>query len=198
MSAAGPQHTTAVLLERIRAGDDGARDDLVRRVEPMLQRWAHGRLPAALRDEMDTADLVQITLVRTLGRFSSFEPGHAGSFFAYLRQALLNAMRDALRARRSVPEREPAATLDALAAMPGSMLESAVGRDGAIAYEQALARLPLPYQELIVMRFEFGLSFPEMAIELGDDKDNVRMRVNRALRQMTDLLNDGDGESRLD
>lgn len=185
--------TTALLLARLREGDQRAADALVRRVEPMLKRWAHGRLPLQLRDANDTADLVQLALMRALGKLDRFESAHAGAFYAYLRQTLMNALRDALRERRLLPQREEEEALAALPAAPGSALEAALGREGAIAYEQVLQQLPPHYQALVVMRFEFGLSFPEMAEELGESPDGVRVKLTRALRKMTELLQDADG-----
>ena len=38
--------STADLLARARGGDTLAREDLVRRYLPLLQTWAHGRLPS--------------------------------------------------------------------------------------------------------------------------------------------------------
>ena len=48
-----------------------------------------------------------------------------------------------------------------------------------------------PKTVAMLMRFEFGMSFPEIAAELGQSADGVRMKLNRALKQMA-LLLDGD------
>lgn len=183
-------HTTAWLLGRVRDGDAGARAALLARVEPLLRRWAHGRLPPRLREAQDTGDLVQATLLRALARLDRFESAHPGALYGYLRTTLLNAMRDALRALPP-DERADAALLEELPALPESALESALGRDGALAYEQVLRDLDPAQRELVVMRFEFGLSFPEIAAELGETPDGVRMKVNRALRRMATLLQEG-------
>jgi RNA polymerase sigma-70 factor (ECF subfamily) len=185
--------TTALLLNRLRGGDRTAADLLVRRVEPMLKRWAHGRLPPQLRDANDTADLVQLALMRALARSDQFDAAHAGAFYAYLRQTLMNALRDALRERRLQPERADEAALASLPAAAGSLLEATLGREGAIAYEQALQQLPPHYQALIVMRFEFGMSFPEIGEELSESADGVRIKLQRALRKMSELLHEPDG-----
>lgn len=182
-------HTTAWLLLRVREGDEGARATLLQRVEPLLRRWAQGRLPPALRDAQDTGDLVQGTLLRALVRLDRFESAHPGALFGYLRTTLLNAMRDALRALPR-DERIDAEALEQLPALPGSAVEAALGRDGALAYEQVLQALEPAHRELVVMRFEFGLSFPEIASELGESPDGVRMKLNRALKRMAAMLQD--------
>ena len=94
---------TVALIRRIRDGDGGARDVLLKRYLPVLRRWAHGRLPASARDLSDTDDLVQVTLLRALKNIDEFDARHTGSFLAYLRQILLNHVRDELRRQQRRP-----------------------------------------------------------------------------------------------
>lgn len=190
--AAPSPHTTQVLLARIRDGDDAAREELLRRVLPRFERWARGRLPQPARGAVETADLVQMTLVSALRGIERFESRHPGAFFAYLRQILLNAMRKTIG---SEAPRAGACAVDDIAdelAEPGSAVERAIGRDNLIAYEQALAALPPAHQSLVVMRFELGMSFVEIAAELGESADGVRIKLNRALARMVTLLETGD------
>jgi hypothetical protein len=58
--------STLVLLNRASGGDERARNALYSRYLPRLQRWARGRLPHKARGLVDTDDLVQDTLLRTL------------------------------------------------------------------------------------------------------------------------------------
>jgi DNA-directed RNA polymerase specialized sigma24 family protein len=60
------------LLQRARQGDQDALNALFERYLPALRRWARGRLPRWTRDLRDTDDLVQETLVQTLGRLDAF------------------------------------------------------------------------------------------------------------------------------
>src|SRR5215831_14186087 len=99
---------TATLLGRARAGDPHARNQLCTRFRPLMVRWAHGRLPVFARDGlMDTEDLVQNCLVRALDKLETFVPRHEGAFFGYLRQALLNQIRDQIRRVRRRPPKDP-------------------------------------------------------------------------------------------
>lgn len=182
------EHTTAWLLARMRDGDAAARNALYARLEPQLRRWARGRVPAParLRDGQDTADFVQSALLRSLSRLDVFESKHPGALYAYLRTTLLNVMRDALRALPAT-ERIEFEALEAMPAMPDSMLVAAFGRDAVLAYEQLLQRLAAEHRELILMRFEFGMSYVEIAEATGETPDGVRMKLNRALRRMAAL-----------
>src|SRR4029078_9466316 len=97
-------HSSLTLLERARAGDRAALESLVARHLPRLQRWASGRLPRWARDMADTQDLVQETLFQTFKRIEAFEPRGEGALQAYLRQAVLNRIREELRrAKRRAP-----------------------------------------------------------------------------------------------
>src|SRR5512132_3035257 len=91
------------LVERACAGDERALDELCARYLPRLQRWAHGRLPGWARDAYDTHDLVQETLAHVAARIQRFDPRHEAAFPAYLRQALLNRVRDRIRRTRRRP-----------------------------------------------------------------------------------------------
>ena len=109
--AANPQgsgrtdpESTFRLLDRARSGDQEALERLFGRYLRPLQRWARGRLPGWARDLADTDDLVQDTLVQTFKKIDGFEPRGVGALQAYLRQAVLNRIRDELRRKRRRPE----------------------------------------------------------------------------------------------
>ncbi len=178
---------TVTLIQRIRAGDTNARELLLRRFLPLLRRWAHGRLPRQMRDLNETDDLVQVTLVKALARLDQFESAGPGAFLAYLRQALLNQVRDEIRRHQRRPEH---AQIDVEMSDPDApaLIERIVGSERVRAYEQALATLPKRQQGLIVMRVEFGMSYPEIAVEVGSTPDAVRVMVARAIVQLSRAL----------
>jgi RNA polymerase sigma-70 factor (ECF subfamily) len=61
------------------------------------------------------------------------------------------------------------------------LVEQMLGHERVRAYERALAALPKRQQELIVMRMEFGMSYPEIAAEVDSTPDAVRVMVARAI-----------------
>lgn len=172
--------STASLLTRVRAGDRRAANDVFLRFLRPLRRWAHGRLPPHARGLLDTDDLVQNTLRRTLDHMKGFEPQREGAFLAYLRKALINQIRDAVRqaARRPRQEGLPEQIPDPAP----SPMEAAVGHEALERYEAALARLSDEDREAVILRIELGLSYPEIAAAVGAPSPNAsRMRVVRAL-----------------
>ena len=176
------------LLERARAGDPSALDTLFARYTGPLRRWASGRLPRYARDAADTQDLVQEALLQTLRKVETFEPRGPGALHAYLRQALLNRIRDYLRRfeRRGTPAAVDSQTRDDAP----SPLDEAIGRQATERYERALARLTPSDREAIIARVELGCSYEELAEALGKPSpDAARQAAKRALlrlaREMT-------------
>src|ERR1041385_6585665 len=88
---------TIELVVKARGGDRQAVEALLQRCLPGLKRWAHGRLPASARGSLDTGDLVQDAALHALGRLHAFEPRHVGAMQAYLRQSVINRIRDEVR-----------------------------------------------------------------------------------------------------
>jgi RNA polymerase sigma-70 factor (ECF subfamily) len=182
--------TTFHLLERVRAGDDGALDMLLARYLPRLQRWARGRLPRWARDVTDTDDLVQETLLRSFKQMERFEHRHEGALHAYLRQALVNRIRDELRRKGRAPERRE--LYDEHADGAASPLEAAIGTEAMERYEAALARLREEDREAIIARVELGLSFEELADALGKPTaDAARKTAERALVRLAEEMKQG-------
>lgn len=179
--------STFRLLELARGGDRAALDQLFARYVPALSRWASGRLPRWARDITDTQDLVQDTVLATFKRLEDFEPRAEGAFHAYLRQVLLNRIRDEFRRKGHQPVRED---LDSQAEDPGtSPLEAAIGRETVERYEAALARLTLGEREAIITRVELGLTYQEVADALGKPSmDAARMAVGRALVRLAEEM----------
>ena len=186
--AAADLESTASLLIQARAGDAAARDRLLRRYLPSLQRWARGRL-RGVRDLSDTDDLVQITLVRALDRMDGFEPRGPGSFLAYLRRILQNQIREEFRRARNRPR--VVGLPEDLEAGERSPLERAIDREALEAYEAGLAQLSGPQQEAVILRVEMGWSYPEIAVVLGCPSANAaRMVVARALVRLAEVIDE--------
>jgi RNA polymerase sigma-70 factor, ECF subfamily len=179
-SGSGGGESTFQLLERARAGDQEAVDRLFARCVGPLQRWASGRLPKWARDATDTDDLVQETLLQTFRRIDAFEPRGVGALQAYLRQAVLNRVRDELRRKGRRPD---VTALDGWEIDAGlSPLEQAIGQETVDRYERALARLQPAERETIIARIELGYTYDELAEALGKPSaDAARKAAQRAL-----------------
>jgi RNA polymerase sigma factor (sigma-70 family) len=179
--------TTTDLLERARAGDKDALNLLLERHIPPLKRWASGRLPRWARDIADTTDLVQETIMQTLRHLDRFEHRGDGALQAYLRQAVINRIRNALR---SLATRGARVTLDSRVEDDAtSPLDAAIAQQTLDQYDAALQRLKPEEREAIVSRVEFGLSYAEIAELLQKPSANAaRMTVVRALVRLAEEM----------
>jgi RNA polymerase sigma factor (sigma-70 family) len=185
-----PIDKTVDLVERAKTGDAEALNQLFTRFLPALRRWASGRLPRWTRDLMDTDDLVQETVIRAVNRIGQFEVRHEGALQAYLRQAVMNRIRDEVRRTG----RSPVTTEldDKQAASGASPLEAAIGHEAVERYEAALSRLKPEEREAIVARVEMECSYHEVAAALGKPSaDAARMAVSRALLRLAQEMNRG-------
>lgn len=167
-------------MKRACEGDERALNELCALYLPRLQRWAHGRLPGWARDSLDTHDLVQETLTHVAGRIHNFEPRHKAAFQSYLRQAVLNRVRDHIRHAQRHPAADP---LDSRRESEDpSPLEKAIGREALERYEAALQRLKPKDRDAIILRVELGCPFAEVADVLAKPSPAAAHKaVSRAL-----------------
>ncbi len=178
---------TLELVVKAQGGDREAVEALLQRCLPGLRRWAHGRLPAAARGSLDTGDLVQETVLHVLRNLDRFEPRHVGAMQAYLRQSVINRIRDEVRRIVRHPSRvELPADLESDRTSP---LEAAVESEAYERYRAALTHLKPRDREVIVARVEAQWGFAEIAQHFGmRTVDAARMAVTRALRRLAGRL----------
>jgi RNA polymerase sigma factor (sigma-70 family) len=178
---------TVDLLARAKRGDRSALELLLERCIPALRRWAHARLPQSARGMVDTADMVQDTVLAALRRLDVFEARHQGALQAYLRTAVMNRIRDVIRQRdrRPMQGELPEDLLDEAT----SPLEQLIGAQNVSFYEAALGRLRSSDREAIVGRIELQYSYEELATVLNKPTANAaRVAVARALKRLVDEM----------
>jgi DNA-directed RNA polymerase specialized sigma24 family protein len=126
--------------------------------------------------------------MRTLARLPAVEVRGPGAFFAYLRQVLLNRLRDEIRARIEIRVQ-----LHSDMADPGpSPLDQVIGRETLDRYDAALARLRECERDAVVGRVELGCSYEELMPLLAKPSvDATRMAVGRALVRLAQEMGRG-------
>jgi RNA polymerase sigma-70 factor (ECF subfamily) len=192
MSNGRPEaESTIHLIDRARAGDQEAVDRLFARHVRPLQRWASGRLPRWARDVSDTDDLVQETLLQTFKRIGHFEPRGSGALLAYLRQAILNRVREELRRKGRRPDGTRLSGLD-LESKLSSPLEQAIGQEALDRYDRALQRLKPEDQNAVIGRVELGYTYEELAEALDKPSaEAARKAAQRALVRLAEEMERG-------
>lgn len=185
------------LLHQASQGDKSALEQLFRRLYPYLLLCAREELDSGLRATVRESDLVQQSCLEAHRDFPKFDGHDVGTLVKWL-EAILRANVADLRRRTDTRRRAGAApdiSLDdshsSLAQeLKQNLLDSGAGPDVAesnatdLELEQALARLPKDYRDVILFRNRDKLSFAEIGDKTGRSADAVRMCWTRAVKRL--------------
>jgi RNA polymerase sigma-70 factor (ECF subfamily) len=181
-----------VLLAALRAGDEGAFAELVRRHHPTMLRVArmYVKTPGAAEEVVQDTWL---GVLRGLDRFEGRSSVRTWLFRILVNQAKTRGVRDqrvmpfaSLESEDDRPAVDPSRFEDdgwwashpgAWSALPAERLES---RETIAAVRDAIAELPARQQEVIVLRDLVGLEGVEVAERLGISEGNQRVVLHRA------------------
>ena len=140
-----------------------------------------------MRRLVDTSDLVQEVLLKTIGRLDYIEPRHPGFFPAYLRRALLNRIYN--EAQKAAVRSQQTAVDDNVPDLGPSPLDRLIGQDLRERYESAMTRLNEEEQAAVFLRIELRIAYAEIASVLGKPSpDAARMTVQRAIGRLGEEL----------
>jgi RNA polymerase sigma-70 factor (ECF subfamily) len=172
-------------VRRAQRGDRDAFRELYRALHPLAFRYVSRRI--ARRE--DAEDLVAQLFWRLLDGLERIDP-RKGSVRAYVLSAARRAVIDHIRsgATRGASEVEPLLPDPS----PGA-LERLIDAERASAVLAALASLAPEKRELLLLRYDEGLRFSEIAQVLGLAEPAVRQRASRALRELRDRLQGDNG-----
>jgi RNA polymerase sigma factor (sigma-70 family) len=132
---------------------------------------------------------VQDVFLRTLKGIAHFQRRTVGGLQAYLRQAVVNRIRDLIRgsARRGVR----AAVDDDLRDWRPSPLEAAIMREKLARLLEALRKLRPADRQVIVWRIELGYTAEEIAAKLGKSTPAAGMTVTRVMARLAKEMHIG-------
>ncbi len=133
-------------------------------------------------DVWSCEEVVQDAFVSLLGGRRSVAPGREA---AYLRSAVLNGARSALRRRRVRRAHQPEPSAPAPSPEPAAL--DRVVRDQVLA---VLRSLPQRQTDVLVLRYYLDLSEAEIAETLGMAPGTVKSHAHRGLRRLAELLED--------
>ncbi len=185
----------SALVERLRAGDESAYDELVRATAGPLLAVARRMLGR----EDDAQDAVQTAYLNAFRAMEGFDG--RSQLGTWLHRITVNACLMKLRSARRKPERPvsdllPRFLADGHHENPPGAWNPPPG-DGIEAEEtRALVRakveeLPTDYRVVLLMRDVEGLSTDEAARALGISPDAVKARLHRARLALRTLLDPG-------
>lgn len=149
------------------------------------QRLGLVRLAVLLVDDRASAeDVVQDAFAGLVARAGRLRDPEAA--LAYLRRAVVNRSRSALRRRRTVRAHRPTHDVPG-----GDPADRAVLADEHRAVLAALDALPRRQREVVVLRYWSGLSEAAIAETLGISRGTVKSTASRALAAVERHLQEG-------
>jgi RNA polymerase sigma-70 factor (ECF subfamily) len=173
-----PESDIQLLIERARAGDTRAFEDLARREERALYRHAL----RIVGTTSDAEDVVQDALFSAWRSIASFQ---GLSFRAWLFRIATNRALDQLRSRKRRPELPLDPPEDdemtwAEPAAPGPDLTQLAGDREALALvETALGALPAEQRTALLLRDVEGFPYEDIAVITAVEIGTVKSRIHR-------------------
>ena len=177
----------AELAKEALAGSEAASRALVARYATPAVNFAF-RL---VHDRGIAEDLAQEGFLRVFQRLHTYDPER--KFSSWFFQVLRNVTIDYLRVNRlpttSLDELAEGGFEGAAADRTSSSPEHLAGQgELACALEQALTRIRPEYREVVVLRYQEGLTHPEIAEILGLPSGTVKTYLHRARKELAVIL----------
>lgn len=168
------------LLEKVRAGDEAAYDEVFRTWYATLVRVA----AALVRDSDAAEEVAQDVMHELWRRRETLDP--AASLRAYLFRSVRNRALNQLRHLKV--RRESEAEVEALYDAPLTADQPLAASELARAVERAFAELPPRCREVFELSRLRGLRYAEIAEALGISQKTVEAQMGKALRVMRERL----------
>ena len=181
------------LLCRVRAGDQCAATDLVRRLEPELRRAVRVRLgDPRLRRVVDSVDVCQSVLANffvrvRLGEFDLTRPEQLLHLLMTMTRNKLHDRRRQQQAQKRDQRRvegQADGDLDDIAGDAPDPGRVVAGRD----LLEEVRKLLTEEERRLADHRGLGLEWPEIAALVGGQPDALRKKLGRALARVTDHL----------
>jgi len=165
-----------------------------------LHLLARLQLGTRYQKKLDASDVVQQTLLKAHQALEQFRGREPAELAAWLRQILARTLadlaRDLSRAKRDIDlERSleaavegSSARLEAWVADESSPSQNAMRHEQSLRLAEALATLPEPQREALVLKHCEGWSLAAIAEHLGRTPPAVASLLRRGLKQLRELL----------
>lgn len=170
--------TDAQLVVHALAGSQPAFQEIVRR----YQRPVHNLTLRIVRDPALAEDLAQETFLKAFRSLGSFDT--ARRFSSWILRIAHNGALDALRRRRGDVVFEDAGEGPAVPPPPDPVETAALGE----ALTAALDALRPEFRAAVVLRYQQGCSYDEIAAVMGIPEGTAKTFVHRARKLMAESL----------
>jgi RNA polymerase sigma-70 factor (ECF subfamily) len=185
----GPDRTGSDLIAQARAGSPDALNQLYDRSAGRLLAFVRLRLGPDLRQRLESRDILQAAMLRSLERIRQFEGHETRSWMSWLTRIAENEIRDRVdfqhRQRRDAARDLPLDDEAPIRAVTRSALTRVIQDEESRRLEAAMDALSDAHREIILLRTFQELSFAEIGKRLGKTEDACRMLMTRALTALT-------------
>ncbi|MCH9648223.1 MAG: RNA polymerase sigma factor [Deltaproteobacteria bacterium] len=187
------------LIREAKEGSGEALNKLFDRYGARLLSLIRLRMGRSLRQQLESQDLLQQTMLKAFQRIDQFAGGGETSLMGWLGAIARNEVHDQVKYfRRGGRDVARAVPLEAVGEAMAQQLRTEVSRLHLLAQAQALENAIESLQErhreiLLLRRFE-ELTFPQIGKQLGKSPDACRMLYSRAMAALTFELQDKRGD----
>jgi len=183
------------LLTSARSGSAEALGEALEACRGYLLSIAQRELDPQLQPKGGASDLVQDTFLKAHLHFDRFRGTAESELRAWLRELLLNNLRDFRRLYVETVKRQvgretslgagaSAANRELPAADVPSPSRLAMREEDAVRLENVLKRLPEDYREILEMRYRREMPFEEIAAQMNRSQNAVRKLWSRAVLRL--------------
>ena len=180
---------TSELLRRAQEGSPEAANALYERCAGRVLAYVRLRLGRELRSRLESRDILQATLVKSLERLPQLRGEDARSLMGWLAKIADNEIRDRAdyygRQRRDAARETPIEDDAPVPALTRSALSRLILDERSQQLEAALDALSPEHREVILLRKFQELPFAEVGRRMGKSEDASRMLLARAMTTLT-------------
>jgi RNA polymerase sigma-70 factor (ECF subfamily) len=167
------QKTDVLLVQRCLCNDVNAFNDLIER----YKRQVFNLIYRLVQNPSDAEDLAQETFIKTFRSLSSYDTQRP--FHTWLFKITHNTTIDFQRKNKTrlVSVDEDSIEIEDAEPSPEERLEIALRSE---LVEKAIATVPAPYREILILRYQQETPCAEIAVILGIPEGTVKIRLFRA------------------
>jgi len=171
------------LALRLKEGDDAASEELVKRYATPLLRYLH-RLSGS---DNAAEELFQQTWLSVLEHVGRFNPKQGGGFKAWLYRIATNKANDLWRSKGREKNAKEGLKLVTDESFPdaSNRLNST---EQELKLKKALAQLPEPQRQVLLLRYYSELKFVEIAQMLGCPLNTALGRMHKAMQKLKAMM----------
>lgn len=166
--------TDEELVERVRAGDRAAKEELARRHRPLVVRLVRRYVT-----ESDAEDVAQRAVLRAFDKLDGFRG--ESSFRSWIHRVAVNVALNHIRdTRREIPAEVDEADLITNTLGTARL----VAREAKARLLAALGELPPKQKQSVELRLFRELTFAEVADEMGTSEDSAKANFHHAMKRL--------------